>query len=221
MTTHFWAVPKIGTPAIQIDIEPEALGRNYPLAASVQRRRQGGACGHARAGRQGERRKSARPGSRKFPRCAANGTPNTNPRWNRTACRSIRRGSAPSSPSMCRTTPSSWSTPAMPACGWAACTICACRRRAISAAPAISAGRFRPGIGAKAACPDRPVMVFTGDAGFWYHIAEVETAVRWKHQQHHGRQQQRRRQPVEARLRPRLWRRADATGRANCGPTIR
>src|ERR1700729_1207098 len=33
MTTHFWAVPKIGTPAIQIDIDPEALGRNYPLAA--------------------------------------------------------------------------------------------------------------------------------------------------------------------------------------------
>src|SRR5262244_1727932 len=35
MTTHFWAVPKIGTEAIQIDIEPEALGRNYPLAAAV------------------------------------------------------------------------------------------------------------------------------------------------------------------------------------------
>src|SRR6187551_4071286 len=35
MTTHFWAVPKIGTPAIQIDIDPEALGRNYPLQASV------------------------------------------------------------------------------------------------------------------------------------------------------------------------------------------
>src|SRR5512144_799241 len=35
MTTHFWAVPKIGTPAVQIDIEPEALGRNYPLQASV------------------------------------------------------------------------------------------------------------------------------------------------------------------------------------------
>ncbi len=35
MTTHFWAVPKIGTPAIQIDIDPQALGRNYPLAASV------------------------------------------------------------------------------------------------------------------------------------------------------------------------------------------
>src|SRR5437588_5764673 len=35
MTTHFWAVPKIGTPAIQIDIAPEALGRNYPCLAMV------------------------------------------------------------------------------------------------------------------------------------------------------------------------------------------
>src|SRR4249919_564739 len=35
MTTHFWAVPKIGSPAIQIDIEPETLGRNYPLRAAL------------------------------------------------------------------------------------------------------------------------------------------------------------------------------------------
>jgi acetolactate synthase-1/2/3 large subunit len=39
---------------------------------------------------------------------------------------------------------------------------------------------FPAGIGAKAAAPDRPVAVFTGDAGFWYHIGEIETAVRWK-----------------------------------------
>ena len=36
MTTHFWAVPKIGVPAIQIDIDPQALGLNYPLQARVQ-----------------------------------------------------------------------------------------------------------------------------------------------------------------------------------------
>src|ERR1700752_3019160 len=35
MTTHFWAVPKIGTPAVQVDIDPEAIGRNYPLVAGV------------------------------------------------------------------------------------------------------------------------------------------------------------------------------------------
>ena len=39
---------------------------------------------------------------------------------------------------------------------------------------------FSAGLGAKCACPERPVVTFTGDAGFWYHIAEVETAVRWK-----------------------------------------
>jgi acetolactate synthase I/II/III large subunit len=38
---------------------------------------------------------------------------------------------------------------------------------------------FSAGIGAKAACPDRPVVVFTGDAGFYYHLAEIETAARW------------------------------------------
>src|SRR5438094_878497 len=35
MTTHAWAVPKIGTPALQIDIEPETIGRNYPLKTGL------------------------------------------------------------------------------------------------------------------------------------------------------------------------------------------
>ena len=35
MTTHTWRVPKIGTPAIQLDINAEELGRNYPLQASI------------------------------------------------------------------------------------------------------------------------------------------------------------------------------------------
>jgi acetolactate synthase-1/2/3 large subunit len=39
---------------------------------------------------------------------------------------------------------------------------------------------FSAGIGAKAAAPDRPTFVFTGDSGLHYHLAEIETAVRWK-----------------------------------------
>ena len=31
MTTHFWQVPAPGIDAIQIDIEPAEIGRNYPL----------------------------------------------------------------------------------------------------------------------------------------------------------------------------------------------
>ena len=33
-------------------------------------------------------------------------------------------------------------------------------------------------MGAKCALPDRPVLCFSGDGGFWYHLAELETAVR-------------------------------------------
>ena len=33
-------------------------------------------------------------------------------------------------------------------------------------------------MGAKCALPDRPVLCFSGDGGFWYHISELETAVR-------------------------------------------
>ncbi len=35
-------------------------------------------------------------------------------------------------------------------------------------------------IGAKLGAPDRPVVLFTGDGGFWYHATEIETAVRWR-----------------------------------------
>jgi acetolactate synthase-1/2/3 large subunit len=38
---------------------------------------------------------------------------------------------------------------------------------------------FSAGIGAKAAAPERPTFVFTGDSGLHYHLAEIETAVRW------------------------------------------
>ena len=34
-------------------------------------------------------------------------------------------------------------------------------------------------IGAQMGVPDRSVVLFTGDGGFWYHVSELETATRW------------------------------------------
>jgi acetolactate synthase-1/2/3 large subunit len=38
---------------------------------------------------------------------------------------------------------------------------------------------FPAALGVKCACPDRPVVAFTGDGGFLYHLPEMETARRW------------------------------------------
>jgi acetolactate synthase-1/2/3 large subunit len=38
---------------------------------------------------------------------------------------------------------------------------------------------FPAALGAKCALPERPVICFSGDGAFWYHFAELETAVRW------------------------------------------
>ncbi|MFD0522365.1 thiamine pyrophosphate-dependent enzyme [Paractinoplanes durhamensis] len=37
---------------------------------------------------------------------------------------------------------------------------------------------FSAGLGAKCGAPDRPVVAFTGDAGLYYHLGEIETAAR-------------------------------------------
>ena len=38
---------------------------------------------------------------------------------------------------------------------------------------------FPASLGVKCAAPDRPVICFTGDGAFWYHLSELETAKRW------------------------------------------
>ena len=179
MTTHFWAVPTIGTPAIQIDINPEALGRNYPLQASV--------LGDAKAVL-GAMLKQADRASAKKREAWVKEISALRGEWYAKYKPVLESDSVPIHPArICHEL-----TQHVPDDGivvvdtghagmWMGGMY---DLRKPTQSYLRSAGHlgwaFPAGIGAKAACPDRPVVVFTGDAGFWYHIAEVETAVRWK-----------------------------------------
>jgi len=179
MTTHFWAVPRIGTPAIQIDIEPESLGRNYLLQASV--------LGDAKAVL-GAMLKQADRASAKKREAWVKEISTLRGEWYAKYKPVLESDSVPIHPArICHEL-----TQHVPDDGivvvdtghagmWMGGMY---DLRKPTQSYLRSAGHlgwaFPAGIGAKAACPDRPVVVFTGDAGFWYHIAEVETAVRWK-----------------------------------------
>jgi acetolactate synthase-1/2/3 large subunit len=178
MTTHFWAVPKIGTPAIQIDIDPQALGRNYPLAAAVNgdakvtlARMLAQADGASAAKRQAwiaEAQSMVAAWRQKYqPALESDAVPI---RPERLCCELSQH--MPDNAIVVVDTghagmwmggmfdlsgPGQSYLRSAGHLGWA----------------------FPAGLGAKCACPDRPVVVFTGDAGFWYHIAEIETAARW------------------------------------------
>ncbi len=178
MTTHFWAVPKIGTPAIQIDIDPEAIGRNYPLVAGVN--------GDAKVtlARMAALADRASAGKRKA--------------WIeevRTICKDwyakydpfLNSDAVPIRPErMCaefsRHVPDNGIV--VVDTGHAGMWMGGMYDlRTPSQSYMRSAGHlgwaFPAGLGAKCGAPERPVITFTGDAGFWYHIAEIETAARW------------------------------------------
>jgi len=178
MTTHFWAVPKIGTPAIQIDLEPQALGRNYPLAAAVNGdakvtlARMFALCDPASA----EKRKPWIAQAQKI--CAE---------WRDKYHSALASDAVPIRPErLC-----SELTQHMPGdaiivvdTGHAGMWMggmfdLTSPRQAYMRSAGHLGWAFPAGLGAKCACPERPVVTFTGDAGFWYHIAEIETAVRW------------------------------------------
>jgi acetolactate synthase-1/2/3 large subunit len=178
MTTHFWAVPKIGTPAIQIDIEPEALGRNYPLQASV--------LGDAKAVLSAMLKQADKASALKRTAWVKEIT-GLRDEWYAKYKADLASDVAPIHPArMC-----SELSKHVPDDGivvvdtghagmWMGGMY---DLRVPTQSYMRSAGHlgwaFPAALGAKAACPDRPVVCFTGDAGFWYHLAEVETAVRW------------------------------------------
>ena len=177
MTTHSWRVPAPGTPAIQVDIDPDMLGRNYPLQVAVN------ADARMTLAAMLERAGPRDPGRREW----LSEVRREASAWRERHRRHLQSEAAPIRPErIC-----SELTALAPD---DACVVVDTGHagmwmggmfdtRTSSQSYLRSAGHlgwaFPASLGAKCAAPDRPVVCFTGDGGFWYHIAEVETAVRW------------------------------------------
>jgi acetolactate synthase-1/2/3 large subunit len=178
MTTHFWQVPPLDRKTIHIDIEPESLGRNYPPAVALQ--------GDARAILEGMLSLDSPPptSERHDWARAANAA---DVEWRDEYATQLFSDAMPIRPErIC-----SELTDFVPDdgivvvdTGHAGMWMGGMYDVSSPAQSYIrSAGHlgwaFPASLGAKCGAPDRPVVCFTGDSGFWYHLSEIETAVRW------------------------------------------
>ena len=174
--TNEWRIPAEGTPVIQIDIDPSELGRSYPNEVSLH--------GDAKATLRKLIEALEPIGGRKdwvsraqelvkdwreevAPRSNSDAVPIIPERL----CNELTKFLPEDSILVSDTGHAGIWTGSMvdlnhPGQGYIRC--------------AGSLGWGLPGaIGVKCAAPDRPVVCFTGDGGLWYHIGELETAVRY------------------------------------------
>jgi acetolactate synthase-1/2/3 large subunit len=173
--THFWQVPRHGTAVIQIDIDPSAIGRNYPTQVAL--------LGDAKVSIQRliealePKTVDARWTARVSELVA---------QWRKELKPLFDSDASPIRPErlckeICDFLPSDavlvsdtghagiW-TGAM-------VDLKTPDQRYLRCAGSLGWG-FPAALGAKCAVPDRPVICFTGDGGFWYHLSELETALR-------------------------------------------
>ncbi|MCH2517428.1 MAG: thiamine pyrophosphate-binding protein [Dehalococcoidia bacterium] len=174
--TNEWRIPAEGTPVIQIDIDPSELGRSYPNEVSLH--------GDAKATLRKLIEALEPIGGRndwvsRAQELVKDWREEVAPRSNSEAvpiiperlCNELTKFLPEDSILVSDTGHAGIWTGSMvdlnhPGQGYIRC--------------AGSLGWGLPGaIGVKCAAPDRPVVCFTGDGGLWYHIGELETAVRY------------------------------------------
>jgi acetolactate synthase-1/2/3 large subunit len=176
MITANWRVPAPGTRIVHLDIDPAQLGRHYPTEVPLH--------GDARATlRQMLAEASGRSNPQWIDRVRV-----LVQQWRDEVEEVLEANTGPVRPerivseignvlptdgaAVVDTLQASiWSGSFMPLKG--------ASQRFIRCAGSLGWG-FPASIGAKCALRDRPVICFTGDGGFYYHLAELETAARYK-----------------------------------------
>ena len=173
--TNNWTIPKPGVPVIQVDIDPAELGRSYPVSVALM--------GDAKTTVK-ELVKYAKPqGNReKWIQRAQNLVKD----WREEMKPLLNSDAVPMRPErLCKELTECLPQDAILVVDtgysgiWTGTMIELKHPDQQFVRAAGSLGwAFPAALGAKCGIPERPVICFTGDGGFWYHLSELETAAR-------------------------------------------
>lgn len=176
--TYKWQVPPMGTPVVQLDIDPEELGRHYPNKESL--------LGDARTVLL-QMLDHCNTDSQSIREPWVARTTEMSSEWRDEFHSTMHSNAIPIRPErVCQEL-----TNLMPkdcilvsdtghSGMWTGGMIDLNKsgQQYIRAAGSLGWG-LPAALGAKLAAPERPVVLFSGDGGFWYHLSELETAARW------------------------------------------
>jgi acetolactate synthase-1/2/3 large subunit len=175
LVTNAWKLPGPGTTIIQIDIDPSELGRSFPNTFGIM--------GDAKVTLQ---RLTECVGHEKNKRQWSQQAQNRVQQWRAEVDPLLNSDKVPIQPErLCKAL-----TEVLPSNGilvadtgsaavWSGTMVYLTHPGQRYIRCAGSLGWALPAsLGAKCAAPDRPVICFTGDGGFWYHLSELETARR-------------------------------------------
>ena len=174
--TFNWRIPRAGTPVLQLDIDPTEIGRSYPLAV--------GLVGDAKVTLQQMIEMLERPVGR--PQWTQHARDLVN-QWRQEVQPSLNSDATPVRPErICREITDFLPDGAIlvsdtgQAAFWTGTMVELkyVNQKYIRCAGSLG-WAFPASLGVKCAQPDRPVLCFTGDGGFYYHISELETAARF------------------------------------------
>ena len=177
--THFWKIPAAGTHVIQIGIDPSDLGRNYPNQVSL--------LGDAKVTLQLLNQAVAGDTSQAAKNASWTAEAKTAVNEWRAEVQPLRTSDAvPMRPERILSEVGDWlPADAIVVCDTGHAGMWCAQQLWIDAKPwdfiraSGSLGwAFPASLGAKCAQPKKPVICFTGDGGLWYHMQELETAVR-------------------------------------------
>ena len=174
--TNSYSVPPQGTPIIQLDINPAELGRNYPI----------------KVGMQGDVRntllKMIEQSDTAEPRTAwINRMQELVQSWKESVSEKVNSDIVPILPErLCRELSDTLPSDAILVSDtghsgiWTGTMLDLKHPDQTFIRCAGSLGWGLPAaMGAKCAQPDRPVLLFIGDGGIWYHLADLDTAVKY------------------------------------------